>query len=558
MKAYIRITQIILWIGMIVPIILTAQIEILSDPLDGSTIGQQMGNGDFMTGGGWRSQGGKIVYDAGRILESGSFEAVMRGWTAPAQGAEKSHPLSGWEVADLYTHWIQTGCFWNWRIGSRYNPFKVLAASEGTRLDTWWEIATNDMINDGLPHLYKVAWASGNVTFYLDSDSLHQFEFNTFRLRYFTIGVDDMYGPTDPAPIISDIRIVDNHAVIADFSADTTSGSVPLTVHFSDSSKGNILGYFWDFGDGRTSSEQHPTHMYETADTFTVSLMVTGPGKPDTLIRENYIRTFHPAPIADFTADTTSGFRPLEVQFTNLSSGMIATWLWDFGDGETGTGQHPSHVFQTADTFTVSLTVNGPGGEGTKTEPDYIVVLETPPVAEFTADTTEGIIPFEVQFTDQSTGQIASWFWEFGDGETSTDQHPVHIYDISDTLDVSLTVTGSGGEDAKTRNGYIITSEVTGADNSIYKFPDRFALMQNYPNPFNPATTIKYCLSEDGPVRLILTDLKGREILRLVEDDQGVGWHTVEFFADDLASGMYVYQLQSGTKRLSRKLILLK
>ncbi|NQT27469.1 PKD domain-containing protein [candidate division KSB1 bacterium] len=560
MKIIIHIGLILFLVGFCSSAILNAQIILISDPLDGSTVGQQAGNGEFVTGGGWRSLGGKIVFDAGQILESGSFEAIMRGWTAPAQGTEKTHILSGWEEADAYTHWIQPGSFWNWRIGSRYSPFKVLAAYDSitTREDTWWSIATSEMINDGQSHLYKVAWDAGNVTFYLDADSLHMFEFPFYKMRYFTIGVDDMYGPANPAPIISDVRIVDNNAVIANFTANQTAGVAPLTVHFLDSSEGNILNHMWDFGDGQTSSEQHPTYIYENADTFTVSLIVSGQSKADTLIRPDYIIITDPPPVADFTADTTMGLRPLEVQFSDLSAGIITSWLWNLGDGTNSTEQHPTHTYQTADTFTVSLTTTGPGGEHTKTELDYITVLEPPPVADFTADTTEGIIPFEVQFSDQSTGQVSVWIWEFGDGETSSDQHPIHTYQDADTFDVTLTVTGLGGESTKKRTGYIISSGTSGVDDQIRQIPDRFELSQNYPNPFNPTTSIWYSLKEDGPVRLMLYDLRGREILQLVNEIQEAGWHEIKLGGTDLSSGIYLYKLESTNEILTRKLTILK
>jgi hypothetical protein len=94
-----------------------------------------------------------------------------------------------------------------------------------------------------------------------------------------------------------------------------------------------------------------------------------------------------PAAIADFVADVTSGFAPLSVNFTNLSDtaggdGLLSDWtyLWDFGAGEgTSTDVHPSHVYATPGTYTVSLTVTAPGGNDTETKIAYIEVLEVPP-----------------------------------------------------------------------------------------------------------------------------------------------------------------------------------
>jgi PKD repeat protein len=80
--------------------------------------------------------------------------------------------------------------------------------------------------------------------------------------------------------------------------------------------------------------------------------------------------------VADFTASPTSGQRPLTVQFTDQSLGFINSWLWDFGDGVTSTLQSPTHTYTLTGTFTVSLTVSGPGGSDTEVKTDYIAVQE--------------------------------------------------------------------------------------------------------------------------------------------------------------------------------------
>jgi len=85
------------------------------------------------------------------------------------------------------------------------------------------------------------------------------------------------------------------------FSADPTSGKVPLTVQFTDSSSGTITDWLWDFGDDSTSTEQNPTHTYFVADTFTVSLSVSGPGGSNTLIQENYIIVIDPTLIRELS-----------------------------------------------------------------------------------------------------------------------------------------------------------------------------------------------------------------------------------------------------------------
>ena len=81
------------------------------------------------------------------------------------------------------------------------------------------------------------------------------------------------------------------------------------------------------------------------------------------------------------------------------------------------------------------------------------------PIADFTTNPISGFIPLTVNFTDQSTGQITSWSWDFGDSSTSTEQNPTHIYDDYGTYTVSLTVTGPGGSDMETKADYINVRE---------------------------------------------------------------------------------------------------
>jgi PKD repeat protein len=78
--------------------------------------------------------------------------------------------------------------------------------------------------------------------------------------------------------------------------------------------------------------------------------------------------------VAQFSASTTSGTAPLALNFLNTSTGTITTYAWTFGDSTTASTQSPSHVYQAAGIYTVSLTVTGPGGSNTKTNSNYITV----------------------------------------------------------------------------------------------------------------------------------------------------------------------------------------
>jgi PKD repeat protein len=155
-------------------------------------------------------------------------------------------------------------------------------------------------------------------------------------------------------------------APVAGFSALPALGFLPLTVDFTDSSVGSITTWFWEFGDGTTSVEQHPSHTYTMAGRYTVRLTVAGAGGSNTLTQTEYITVTSP-PVANFQASLTTGLTPLPVVFTDISTGDIQSWLWDFGDGSTSTAQHPTHTYTASGAYTVRLTVAGNGGTGQAT-----------------------------------------------------------------------------------------------------------------------------------------------------------------------------------------------
>jgi len=161
-------------------------------------------------------------------------------------------------------------------------------------------------------------------------------------------------------------------------------------------------------------------------------------------------------PVADFDGTPRRGSAPLSVDFTDLSSGAATSWSWAFGDGGSSSEQHPTHVYTSAGTYTVALTAANADGSDTITMTDFVVVDAVPDLsADFDAVPTEGSAPLSVAFSDLSTGGPTAWLWEFGDGATSSLQHPVHTYTDPGLYSVSLTVTNGSGSDSVTQDDLI-------------------------------------------------------------------------------------------------------
>ncbi len=168
-----------------------------------------------------------------------------------------------------------------------------------------------------------------------------------------------------------------------------------------------------------------------------------------------------PPPLtAFFTAEPISGTAPLNVTFTDESTGYgITDWEWNFGDGDNSTEQNPSHVYAEG-TYHVSLTVTNATGSDICNRTNYITVSSSSaPIANFGASITSGYEPLIVSFEDLSLNNPDSWDWDFGDGGVSTRQNPRHAYLTPGTYNVSLTVVNGDGSDTKTAANYITCIE---------------------------------------------------------------------------------------------------
>jgi PKD repeat protein len=243
---------------------------------------------------------------------------------------------------------------------------------------------------------------------------------------------------------------------LADFSGNPTYGYPPLTVNFTDLSTDEVNTWEWDFGDGNSSAQQNPTNVYSEGGQYSVRLKITGPGGSDSIVKQNYIEVLFNPPTAEFIGTPTSGFAPLDVQFTDLSTDSVSNWLWFFGDGGVAVVQNPLHTYNTAGTYTVRLQISGPGGNGEMEKVDYITVNSTDIQADFAGNPTTGQAPLMVDFTDLSIGTVNTWEWDFGDGGSASVQNPSHEYTTTGSFTVSLTISGPAGSSTETKTDYIL------------------------------------------------------------------------------------------------------
>jgi PKD repeat protein len=162
---------------------------------------------------------------------------------------------------------------------------------------------------------------------------------------------------------------------------------------------------------------------------------------------------------ADFAADVLSGTNPLQVQFTDLSTGGPEAWIWDFGDGGSSLEQHPIHTYGSGGPYAVSLSAfDFPQGD-TEVKHDYITVTPADLTVAFSSDVIHGIGELSVSFTDLTDPTPSSWLWEFGDGSSSEQQHPSHVFDdAGGSHDVTLHVDLFGQPASRTEPGAVLVA----------------------------------------------------------------------------------------------------
>ncbi len=229
-----------------------------------------------------------------------------------------------------------------------------------------------------------------------------------------------------------------------------------------------VSSWFWDFGDGTTSTEPNPTHVYTDYGTVDVTLTVesaTGCFDSET------ITLFVTALFPNFTVEDECVFD--EVNFVNTSSAIspsvLESYEWHFDDGSTLTTTDADYTYTAPGTYPVELVVTSTSGCKDTIE-QFVEVYPLPLAAlEFIVDGvssydggTGGCYTSLVQFNDSSTidlpSFIDSWLWDFGDGTTSTEQFPEHLYDSEGTYTVTLTVSSDFGCEETITTDIIMTN----------------------------------------------------------------------------------------------------
>ncbi len=375
---------------------------------------------------------------------------------------------------------------------------------------------------------------------------------------------------------------------VAAFYGTPTSGNYPMTVNFTDQSTNGPTSWDWNFGDGSAHAyTANPSHQYTAAGDYTVTLTATNACGSDAEVKTGYIHVTAPTypPVAAFTGTPTSGSIPLEVTFTDQSTGGATSWAWNFGDGSpVSYVQNPVHTYTSVGDYTVTLTATNAYGSDDEEKLNYIHATE---------DVDNSMYVYDINVWRVNTGRncdsyVQVWIYD-------QDNQPLEGADVSVVLtgplsgsgtfttvaDGSITVhsgttktctgdfcwevtnvvkTGyiynsAGNNETKVCESGVVYKDGVEAESMV---PAQYGLNQNYPNPFNPTTEISFSLQKSGHANLTVYNIRGQKIATLADGVFGAGTHTVTLDASKMSSGVYFYQLKSGEYTDKKKMILLK
>jgi gliding motility-associated-like protein len=231
---------------------------------------------------------------------------------------------------------------------------------------------------------------------------------------------------------------------------DWDPACVSYDVNFNNQSSANGDTFEWDFGDGNSSTDENPTHIYSNVGNYDVELIVVNADGCGDTITQNV--TIYPNPVASFDSDSVC-FQQFN-DFTNTSTvtpfdnDEIDTWDWSFGDGNVSSQESPEHGYVDEGVYDVTLVVTTNNGcSDTITQTAIVWPLPDPALT-----INDNCVTLDGDFTDNSTisndhttNEIVEWFWQFGDGATSEDQNPSHAYNNTGDYEVTLFVTSNNG-----------------------------------------------------------------------------------------------------------------
>ncbi len=359
-----------------------------------------------------------------------------------------------------------------------------------------------------------------------------------------------------------------NSSCDASFSVDSSNCN-QLVFYPNDSTASNT-SYLWDFGDGATSNNAIASHTYSANGTYTVSLIVFNQDSSglcsDTVYNTVYINcgngnngggnNTNSSCDASFSVDS-SNCNQL-VFYPNDSTASNTSYLWDFGDGATSNNAIASHTYSANGTYTVSLIVFNQDSSGLCSDTVYNTVYINCGNGNGNCDASfysyeDSTNMNTIYFQPNNANTNASYTWNFGDGNTSTDIYASHTYNTNGNYTVTLfiavvdslgnTVCSDSSEQQITIPN-VATSIQENAINTV----------TTYPNPFNNIINIVVDAKTEQRIELTILSINGSIITNEIHSISN-GTNTININTENISSGIYllnVKNIENGTKSVHK------
>lgn len=313
-----------------------------------------------------------------------------------------------------------------------------------------------------------------------------------------------------------------------------------LFTNNSSISDGTSLDYFWDFGNGNTAVTQNPSEFYGNAGIYLVTLTATSNQGCVEMLSDNL--DVYPKPVPNFIPNNVcDGQLASFVDFSSITnvgtSDQITNWSWNLGVSPTvsTSGQFPTYLYPTFGTYSVTLITTTNHNCVDSITKD--IVIHPNPVVQFSSPNPEGCATWCSNFIDESTiptGNLTQYFWNFGNGNVSTDQNPsdcfVNTDLVNQTYDITLSTTSDMGcQTSLTKPAFITVYPIPVADfepssyeTSIYQttidFEDQSLIAEEY---FWTFDSLGYS-SQSSPSFFFPDSDSGRyEVCQFVESQYG-------------------------------------
>jgi PKD repeat protein len=353
----------------------------------------------------------------------------------------------------------------------------------------------------------------------------------------------------------------------AQFSSNHTAGTTTYTfIDFSNSGApaASVNSWFWDFGDGTTSTLQNPVHSYNSMGPFRVCLTIgTTAGCFSTYCDSTTVGGGGGSCSAFF------GYANNGCSFTfydsSYASAGVAMAIWDFGDGNTATGSNPSHTYSANGIYNVCVTVIA--NDSCTDTYCYTVSCGSQPACQASyywfPDSTG---QYSIILVNTSTGSNLSYFWDFGDGDSSSQQYPSHVYAGPGAYIVCLTVYNAllGCSSTYCDSLLVLNKMSSSVPFSINVVSPLTAVappaavgpaMQISPNPASSEVRLAINLENQGQGAIRLLDVQGRAVKAMDLGFLAAGLHQQTLDLSTMPDGIYLVELMVNGQRTVQKLV---